>query len=113
VTIAPYPIPSLDHYLNNLDVLILPIATALTSAEVDAVLRKYNPTAVIPAHYFLKGLTTDASGLESADGGVNDQEKVHPGDVRRLDRAELKLTRAELKGAHRRIYYFGNHFEKK
>jgi L-ascorbate metabolism protein UlaG (beta-lactamase superfamily) len=107
------PDPSLDHSLMNLDVLILPIETVLSRDEVDAILRKYDPKAIIPAHYFLKGLTTEASGVESADGWVHDQEKVHPTDVRRLDTAELKLTAARLKRAHHRIYYFGNHFEKK
>ena len=107
------PDPSLDHYLKNVDVLILPVETILTRAEVDAIVRKYDPKAVIPAHYFVLGLTTDVSGLESADGWVNDQEKVHHADVRRLDRANLTLNAAELKGSHRRVYYFGNHFEKK
>lgn len=107
------PDPSLDHYLKNVDVLILPIETILTRAEVDAIVQKYDPKAVIPAHYFLKGLTTDVSGLESADGWVNDQEKVHPADVRRLDGAGMTLNAAELNGGHHRVYYFGNHFGKK
>jgi L-ascorbate metabolism protein UlaG (beta-lactamase superfamily) len=107
------PDRSLDHYLKNVDVLILPIETILTRAEVDAIVRKYDPKAVIPAHYFLNGLTTDISGLESADGWVNGQEKVHHVDVRRLDRADLTLNTAELKGSHHRVYYFGDHFEKK
>jgi hypothetical protein len=94
-------------------VLILPIEAILTRDEVDAILRKYDPKAIIPAHYFLNGLTTDVSGLESADGWVHDQEKVHPADVRRLDSAELKLSPVRLKASHHRIYYFGNHFDKK
>jgi hypothetical protein len=53
------------------------------------------------------------SGLESADEWVNDQEKVHHADVRRLDSAGLTLNAAELKASHHRVYYFGNHFEKK
>src|ERR1700731_2387796 len=62
------PDPSLDHYLKSVDVLILPIESILTRAEVDAILGKYNPKTVIPAHYHVSGLTTDVSGLESADG---------------------------------------------
>jgi hypothetical protein len=58
-------------------------------------------------------ITTDVSGLDSADGWVNEREKVPDADVRRLDSAELTLNAAELKGSHHRIYYFGNHFEKK
>jgi L-ascorbate metabolism protein UlaG (beta-lactamase superfamily) len=107
------PDPSLDHYLKNVDVLILPVETVLSRAEVDAILRKYDPKIVIPAHYFLNGLTTDISGLESADGWVNDWEKVHHGDARRLDTADLTINPAALKAPHPRVYYFGNHFARK
>jgi L-ascorbate metabolism protein UlaG (beta-lactamase superfamily) len=107
------PDPSLDHYLKNVDVLILPVDSILTRAEVAAIVGKYDPKTVIPAHYYVTGLTTDASGLESAEGWVNDQEKVHHADVRRLDSADLTLNAAELKGAHHRVYYFGNHFVEK
>jgi L-ascorbate metabolism protein UlaG (beta-lactamase superfamily) len=109
----PVPDPSLDHHLRNVDVLILPIETILTPAEVDSIVRKYDPKAVIPAHYFLNGLTTDVSQLESADGWVSSQEKVHHADVRRLDGADLTLSAVDLKGSHHRIYYFDDHFEKK
>ena len=107
------PDPSLDHYLKNVDVLILPVETILTRAEADTIIRKYDPKAVIPSHYFLDGLTTADSGLESADGWVNDQAKFHSADLRRLDSADLTLNAAELKEAHHRIYYFANHFKKK
>lgn len=107
------PSPSLDHYLKNVDVLILPIESILTRAEVDAIVGKNDPRTVIPAHYSLNGLTTEVSGLESADEWVNGQEKVHHADVRRLDSADLTLNAAELKGSHHRVNYFGNHFEKK
>ncbi len=107
------PDPFLDHYLKNVDVLILPVESILTRAEVDAIVGKYDPKTVIPAHYYVTGLTTGVSGLESADGWVNYQEKVHHAEVRRLDRADLTLNAAELKGAHHRVYYFGNHVEDK
>jgi L-ascorbate metabolism protein UlaG (beta-lactamase superfamily) len=107
------PDSSLDHYLKNIDVFVLPVETILTRAEVDAIVRKYDPKAVIPSHYFVDGLTTKVSGLESADGWVSDQEKVHHADVRRLNTADLTLNAAELKGSRHRIYYFGYHFEKR
>jgi L-ascorbate metabolism protein UlaG (beta-lactamase superfamily) len=107
------PDPFLDHYLKNVDVLILPVESILTRAEVDAIVGKYDPKTVIPAHYSVTGLTTRVSGLESADGWVNYEEKVHHVEVRRLDRADLTLNAAELKGAHHRVYYFGSHVEKK
>jgi L-ascorbate metabolism protein UlaG (beta-lactamase superfamily) len=106
------PDPSLDRYLKNVDVLILPIDTVLTRPETDAIVRKYDPRAIIPAHYFVAGLTTTASGLESADSWISDQEKHHA-DVRRLNRPNLALSPAELKESHHRIYYFGNQFEQK
>lgn len=106
------PDPSLDHYLKDVDVLILPVEAVLTRDEVDAVLQRYEPKAVIPSHYFLKGLTTTVSGLESAEEWVNDQEKIHHADVRRLDGAELTLNAAELKRSRYRVYYFGNHFQR-
>jgi L-ascorbate metabolism protein UlaG (beta-lactamase superfamily) len=49
------PDPSLDHYLKNVDVLILPIESIFTHAEVDEIVGKYNPKAIIPAHNFLTG----------------------------------------------------------
>jgi L-ascorbate metabolism protein UlaG (beta-lactamase superfamily) len=107
------PDPSLDHYLKNVDVLILPVESILTGAEADGIVQKYDPKAVVPAHYFLNGFTSPVSGLESADEWVKDQEKVHRADVRRLDSADLTLNAAELRGSHHRVYYFGNHFEKK
>jgi L-ascorbate metabolism protein UlaG (beta-lactamase superfamily) len=107
------PDPSLDPYMKNIDVLILPVQTVLSPAEVDAIVHKYDPKALIPAHHFLKGLTTNTSGLESVDGWINDEQKVHHADLRRLDRADLTLNPADLKGSQHRIYYFGDHFEKK
>jgi L-ascorbate metabolism protein UlaG (beta-lactamase superfamily) len=104
------PDPSIDPYLKNIDVLILPVESVLTPDEVEAIVSKYEPRAVIPAHYFLAGLTTKGSGVDSIDGWVNDQEKIHHAELRRLDRANLTLNAAELRGAHHRIYYFGNYF---
>lgn len=107
------PDPSLDPYLKNIDVLILPVETVLTRPEADAIIGKYDPRAVIPAHYFIEGLTTDASGIDSSEGWVNDQEKSHHADVHRLTRPDLTVNAAELAGSHRRIYYFGNHIATK
>jgi L-ascorbate metabolism protein UlaG (beta-lactamase superfamily) len=107
------PNPFLDRYLKDVDVLILPIESVLTRAEVDAIVRKYDPKTVIPAHYHVSGLTTGISGLESADGWVNYQEKVRHADVRRLDSGDLTLDAADLKGALKRVYYFGNHIQEK
>lgn len=106
------PDPSLDHYLRNVDVLILPVDTVLTRPEVETIVQKYDPKVIIPAHYFVEGLTAAGSGLESIESWVNEQEKIHHADVSRLGRADLTLNPVELKGSHHRVYYFGNHFEK-
>jgi L-ascorbate metabolism protein UlaG (beta-lactamase superfamily) len=106
----PVPDPSLDRYLKNVDVLILPVETVLTREEVNAIVQKYDPKAVIPSHYFLKGLTTTVSGLMSPEEWVNDQETVNHADVRRLNSADLTLNAAELKRSRYTVYYFGNHF---
>ena len=105
----PAPDPALNPYLKNLDVLILPVDTVLMPPEADAIIARCNPRAIIPAHYFIEGLTTDGSGIDSSEGWVNDQERAHHADVRRLNRPDLTINAAELAGSHRRIYYFGNH----
>ena len=87
----------LDHYLKDVDVLILPVDTVLSRSEVDAIVRKYDPKAIIPAHYFIAGLMAATTGMESADSWINDQEKTRHVDVRRLNRAELTLNPADLK----------------
>jgi L-ascorbate metabolism protein UlaG (beta-lactamase superfamily) len=102
-----------DRYMNNVDVLILPVEAVLTRAEAEAVIGKYDPKAVIPSHYFVPGLTTKTSGVESVDGWVNAEEKDHHLDVRRLASAKLTLNADALKDAHHRIYYFGDHVEVK
>src|SRR5262249_9579902 len=60
----PAPDPSLDNALTNVDVLILPVEAVLTRTEANAIVRNYKPKAVIPCHYFVKGLNTDVSGLD-------------------------------------------------
>jgi len=71
-----------------------------------------DPKAVIPSHYFISGLTTETSGLTSADSWVNEQERLNHGNVDRLDGAELTLNPGKLKRSHHRVYYFADHFEK-
>jgi L-ascorbate metabolism protein UlaG (beta-lactamase superfamily) len=103
------PDAALARYLKGVDVLVLPVEAVLTREQAATVIEKYDPKAVIPAHYLVRGLTTKASGVESVDGWVNDEEKSHHVDVRRLDSAELTLNAAALKDARHRIYYFGDH----
>ena len=107
----PVPSPEVDKQLMGVDVLVLPIDDSehiLTYKEVDAMLRKYHPKTVIPAHYLVVGAESVLSGLKSADQWVKTQH-----DVRWLDTATLELTAAQLSGAQGRVYYFGDHFEAK
>lgn len=106
----PSPAPDLDKYLQHVDVLILPIDGSqhiLTYAEVDQVIQRYSPKAIIPAHYLTEGAESVLSGLKSADFWVESQK-----NVRRIDRDEVIFNRAELEGASHRVYYFGNHYAK-
>jgi L-ascorbate metabolism protein UlaG (beta-lactamase superfamily) len=107
----PEPSPEVEKQLVGVDALILPIDGTehiLTYKEVDNIVRKYHPKAVIPAHYKVVGAESVLSSLKSADGWVEMQH-----DVRRLDTATLELTATELSSAQGRVYYFGNHFEDK
>jgi L-ascorbate metabolism protein UlaG (beta-lactamase superfamily) len=95
----------------GVDVLILPIDDTehiLTYKKVDAIVQKYRPKAVIPAHYLTVGAESVPSGLKSANGWVRTQR-----DVRRVGSAELDLSPVDLKGAQGRVYYFGNDYETK
>jgi L-ascorbate metabolism protein UlaG (beta-lactamase superfamily) len=107
----PKPDPSLDDRLRNVDVLILPIEgskTFLTYDEVEELIVRYKPKAVIPSHYLVKGLSTDVSGLHSAEEWARTQS-----DVRCIEGGELVLSATELSGAIRRVYFFGDGFKNK
>ncbi|HTV60859.1 MAG TPA: MBL fold metallo-hydrolase [Verrucomicrobiae bacterium] len=107
----PRPAADLDRYLKNVDVLIVPIddtGTLMTYSEVDAVIARYKPKAIIPSHYLVKGLSTDVSGFETADGWVKTQR-----DVRNVSSGEITLTPSDLDGAMQRVYYFGDGYKTK
>jgi L-ascorbate metabolism protein UlaG (beta-lactamase superfamily) len=107
----PRPGADLDRYLENVDVLILPIddtGILLTYPEINAVIARYKPKAIIPAHYLINGLSTDVSGFETADGWVKTQR-----DVRAVSNGEITLTPSDLGGASQRVYYFGGGYKTK
>jgi L-ascorbate metabolism protein UlaG (beta-lactamase superfamily) len=107
----PDPSPALDDLLKNLDVLILPIDGSehlLTAKEADAVIKKYKPRAIIPAHYLVVGAESVLSGLKNADDWVATQK-----EVRRVSDGELVVDATELNGAQGRVYYFGDGYKKK
>jgi hypothetical protein len=93
----PEPDAHLDKMLANLDVFILPVDGTehiLTYREVNAIIARYHPKAVIPAHYLVKGAESVLSGLKSANEWV-----ATPRDVRRIADGKLDLTPADLKAA--------------
>jgi L-ascorbate metabolism protein UlaG (beta-lactamase superfamily) len=107
----PQPGADLDRYLENVDLLIVPIddtGTLLTYPEINAVIARYKPKAIIPAHYLINGLSTDVSGFETADGWVTTQR-----DVRAVSNGEITLTSSDLGGASQRVYYFGGGYKTK
>jgi L-ascorbate metabolism protein UlaG (beta-lactamase superfamily) len=107
----PVPDAHLDQTLTNLDVLILPIDGTehiLTYGEIDAIIAKCHPKAVIPAHYLVKDAESVLSGLKSADEWVATQH-----DVQRVANGEIDIAPADLKGATGRVYYFCDGFKSK
>ena len=80
----------------------------MTYPEANAVIARYKPKAIIRAHYLVKGLSTDVSGFETADGWVNTQR-----DVRAVSNGDITLTSSDLGGASQRVYYFGNDYKTK
>ena len=107
----PVPDTWLDAQLKGVDILILPIdgsAHILTPKQIDEVIQRYKPKAVIPAHYLAAGAESVLSGLKNADEWVSKQK-----DVRKVSNGELSLTAGDLSGAKGRIYYFGDEHKSK
>ena len=107
----PAPGAAVNAQLKGLDILILPIDGSghiLTYAQVDEIIQRYKPKAVIPAHYLATGAESVLSGLKSADEWVGKQK-----DSRRVANGELTITAGELAGAAGRVYYFGDGFKSK
>jgi L-ascorbate metabolism protein UlaG (beta-lactamase superfamily) len=106
----PVPAEHVEAALAGVDILILPIdasAHLLDSADVNAAVRRYEPGIVIPAHYKMQGANSVMTTLGSADEWVGTQA-----NVTRARSAVLKLDTAALKGAVRRVHYFGDHYAK-
>jgi L-ascorbate metabolism protein UlaG (beta-lactamase superfamily) len=58
------PDPSLDHYLKNVDVLILPVESILTGAEADGIVQKYDPKGPRNNKFPLIGLIPTSSATQ-------------------------------------------------
>jgi len=102
--------PTLDSYLKNVDVIVLPLGNVLNADERNEVIRRYGPKIVIPSHYFIPGLHTRISHLQSADQWVDYEQQHDQADVHRLDSASILIRPGDL-SRHYSVYYFGNHFE--
>lgn len=102
----PNPPAAIEDQLKDLDVLIMNIDGSghiLSYEQVDAVLSRLKPKAVIPGHYQQIGTVLDSATLKSADEWVNKQaDKIH------LNSASLIIDRAKLEGASGRVFYFGD-----
>lgn len=104
----PDPPPHVVAALKGVDVLILPIDGThhiLSDGQVKKIREEIQPKIVIPAHYYMPGVTSVLSTLRNADRWVSEQ----PHAVR-LKSSRLMLKAQEIKGMHNLVYYFGDHF---
>jgi len=93
----------------GVDVLILPIDGSnhiLGDDQANAIVAAINPKIVIPAHYYMKGVSSVLSTLRDASRWA----KSH--DALMLDSSRLVLRADDLAklGNHPRVYYFDDHF---
>jgi len=104
----PQPNSIAEELLRSIDVLIMNIDGSqhiLSYQDVDAALARYQPSIVIPAHYYAKGVNSVLSTLQSADEWVSRQK-----DVVELTSSSITLHPKYTKLMKRKVMYFGlNH----
>ncbi|MCB1746500.1 MAG: MBL fold metallo-hydrolase [Gammaproteobacteria bacterium] len=102
------PAPYADAALAGVDVLILPIDAShhlLSDDDVAAIIARYRPRLVIPAHYHMPGTSSVLTTLGPAAEWVGRQPRV-----RRLDGASVELNAADLPAREAwEVLYFGDH----
>ena len=97
--------------LKNLDMLVMNISGdehILSYKQVENALAQIKPKAIIPAHYFMNGLTDKSSGLKTADEWVAKQK-----NKMNLTSAELIVNPDKLLNAKGMVYYFGDNAKTK
>ena len=101
------PADSFWKAVGRVDVLTIPVDDSeylLSYAQIDAVVARLKPRAIIPTHYLSQATTFTLSTLQSADKWVAAQKRH-----RKLDGPSLRLTAAQLARMDRDVMYFGDH----
>ena len=90
--------------LGEVDVLMVTVDDSchlLTYEQVAALVQETAPGVVVPMHYYVDGLTTGTSTLETSERWLADQL-----DVRRLEAATVDIGRGDLPDG-RQVWAFG------
>lgn len=107
----PNPSKNVAAELADLDVLIMNIDGSehiLSYEQIDTLISRYKPKAVIPGHYLTKGAVLPVSSLKTADQWVAQQKSVV-----NLEKSSLVVNPKVLRSAKQRVYYFGANYSKK
>ena len=100
------PAPFVEQALQGIYILILPVDESLhllSEAEIDAVIERYQPKIVIPAHYRVKGV----SSVMSTSGSAEWWAAKHK-DVVRMTDPSIELSPESIAPYDGRIIYFGD-----
>ena len=101
------PNPHVWAALTDIDVLVLPVDATqhiLSYDQVDAIVNRIKPHAIIPEHYLTKGASVTLTTLESAEEWTRKQA-----NHTLLDSATLTLTADKVRQMDRHVLYFGDH----
>ena len=102
------PAPYVDQALQGIDILILPVDESLhllSEAEIDAMIERYQPKIVIPAHYRVKGVSSVMTTLGTAEWWAAKRK-----DVVRMTDPTLELSPETIEYYAGKVIYFGNVF---
>ncbi len=100
------PAPFVEQALEGIDILILPVDESLhllSEAEIDALIDRYRPKIVIPAHYRVKGASSVMTTLGTAEWWAAKRK-----DVVRMTEPTLEIHPESIAAYNGRVYYFGN-----
>jgi L-ascorbate metabolism protein UlaG (beta-lactamase superfamily) len=93
--------------VDGADILIIPIDASqhlLSYEQVDKIVDRIKPGAVIPAHYHTQGATSVISTLGNADDWVDAQD-----EATKIEGPTLALSTDDVKEMSGQVLYFGAH----
>ncbi len=107
----PEPDARIMKALEGVDVLIMNIDGSqhiLSYAQIDSLLKRIKPHAIVPGHYLTHGVSTTLTTLQTADEWVDKH-----GNAVKLTTGSLEIQPAEVKAMDQKVMYFGSNFVKK